>query len=175
MRSRKCIASACRGAQPSRSRPPKADHWLKRKGDSDKDGGDLAQTGTDLAPISAQCYRSCTPHWRSCNFRQSTNTATAFSGQNGPELEPSGPNYSNLSQVSDDFQIIYNIHNHEIVNGDSVALCNSIKSDIDLCALDLINSNLFLAGDFRWTSTQGKAYSFSDPVATVEMGRLLAV
>ena len=65
---------------------------LKRRADFDKNGGDLAQIGTDLAPISAQCYQSCTPHWRSCNFRQSTNTATAFSGQNEPELDPSGRN-----------------------------------------------------------------------------------
>ena len=58
-------------------------------------------------------------------------------------------------------------------NGDSVALYNSIKSDIDLCASDPINANLFLAGDFNLTSTQGKAYSFSDPipVAIVEAGK----
>ena len=74
--------------------------------------------------------------------------------------------------ASNNFQIIYNRHNHEIVNGDSVALCNSIKSDIDLCASDPIYANLFLAGDFNLTSTQGRAYSFSDPipVAIVEAG-----
>ena len=66
--------------------------------------------------------------------------------------------------VSDNFQIIYNIHYHEIVGGDSVALCNSIKNDIDLCAIDPINSNLVLSGDFNLSSTIGKAYSFSDPV-----------
>ena len=69
-----------------------------------------------------------------------------------------------VSTVSDNFQIIYNIHNHEIVGGDSVALCNSIKNDIDLCATDRINANLVLSGDFNLTSTIGKAYSFSDPV-----------
>ena len=72
-------------------------------------------------------------------------------------LEPNGPN-------SENFQIIYNIHYHEIVGGDSVALCNSIKNDIDLCATDPINANLVLSGDFNLTSTIGKAYSFSDPV-----------
>ena len=65
---------------------------------------------------------------------------------------------------SDNFQIIYNIHYHDIVGGDSVALCNSIKNDIDLCAIDPINSNLVLSGDFNLSSTIGKAYSFSDPV-----------
>ncbi len=76
---------------------------------------------------------------------------------------------------SDNFQIIYNIHYHDIVGGDSVALCNSIKNDIDLCAIDPINSNLVLSGDFNLSSTTGKAYSFSDPVlvATADTSKAL--
>ena len=58
-------------------------------------------------------------------------------------------------------QVIYNIHNHDLVGRDLATVCSSIKSNIDKCACDQINFNLFVAGDLNLPSIAGRSFSHS--------------
>ena len=88
--------------------------------------------------------------------------------QNDAVLEPRGPNSLSCSTVSDNFQIIHNIHNQDLNNRESQFICNKITNDLDLCSPNPLHRNLLLAGDLNISSVAGRRFSYASPVPTVE-------
>ena len=83
-------------------------------------------------------------------------------------MEPSGPNSSICSTVSDNFQIIHNIHNQDLANRESQNICNQINNDLDFCSPNPLHRNLILAGDFNISTVPGRCFSYASPVPMVE-------
>ena len=79
-------------------------------------------------------------------------------------MEPRGPISSTLSTVSDNFQIIHNIHNQDLNNRESQFICNKITKDLDLCSPNPLHRNLLLAGDLNISSVAGRRFSYASPV-----------
>ena len=79
-------------------------------------------------------------------------------------MEPRGPH----STVSDNFQIIHNIHNQDLANRESQNICNEINNDLDFCSPKPLHRNLILAGDFNISTVPGRRFSYANPEPVVE-------